>query len=122
MGETSASSAHDAFFFYNRNNLEAVRCGKWKLHVRKRDQEMTEVYDLEADIGETNDVAAQHPDVVAELQARLQACREDIGDEATGVTGANVRPIGKVDNPQPLTQFDPNCPYMWAEYDTDEMG
>jgi hypothetical protein len=46
MGETSASSAHDAFFFYNRNNLEAVRCGKWKLHVRKRDQEMTELYDL----------------------------------------------------------------------------
>jgi len=83
---------------------------------------MQELYDLEADIGETNDVAAQHPDVVAELQARLQACREDIGDEATGVSGANVRPIGKVDNPKPLTQYDPDCPYIWAEYDTEECG
>ncbi len=74
------------------------------------------------DIGETKDVSAQHPDVVAELQAQLQACREDIGDEATGVTGANIRPIGKVDNPQPLTTYDPLCPYMWAEYDTEEAG
>ena len=125
LGEPGARSPHDAFFYYIRNNLEAVRCGKWKLHVRKWDRDamtMPELYDLEADLGETNDVAAQHPDIVAELQARLQACREDIGDEATGVRGANVRPIGRVDNPKPLTHYNPDCPYIWAEYDTDECG
>jgi arylsulfatase A-like enzyme len=122
LGEEGAASPHDAFFYYRLNTVEAVRSGRWKLHVRKHDDEMLELYNLEEDIGETTNVADRHPDVVADLKARLQACREDLGDEATGVEGANCRPIGRVDEGRTLTEYDPDCPYICAEYDTPEAG
>jgi arylsulfatase A-like enzyme len=31
-GEPGAKSPHDAFYYYNGSNLEAVRSGKWKIH------------------------------------------------------------------------------------------
>ncbi|MHC4201830.1 MAG: sulfatase-like hydrolase/transferase, partial [Planctomycetota bacterium] len=44
----------------------AVRAGGWKAH-RDRSGRWT-LYDLEKDIGETTDVAADHPDVVARIK------------------------------------------------------
>ena len=32
FAEEGAASPHDAFFYYYMDDLEAVRCGKWKLH------------------------------------------------------------------------------------------
>jgi arylsulfatase A-like enzyme len=53
----------------------AVRRGAWKLIRFYADaddqQDRLELYNLEEDIGETNDVAAQHPDVVTELNASI---------------------------------------------------
>jgi len=117
-----ARSPHEAFYYYRKHDLEAVRVGKWKLHVRKRSEELLELYDLEADIGEARNLADKHPDIVEQLQGRLQVAREDLGDEATGVEGTGCRPVGRVSNPRTLTEYDPNCPYIWAEYDTDEKG
>ena len=34
-----------------------------------------------------------------------------------GIEGRGVRPIGRVDDPKPLTVYDPDHPYMVAEYD-----
>jgi arylsulfatase A-like enzyme len=110
--EEGARSPHDAFFYYRLDELQAVRSGRWKLHVLTG-----ELYDLEADIGEEEDVAARHGDVVGRLRALAQACREDIGDSAAGMQGANCRPVGRVENPDTLTHFDPANPYMVAMYD-----
>ena len=124
--EEGAASPHDAFFYYYMNDLEAVRCGKWKLHVRKharagdpdsRDEEVNELYDLESDIGETRNLFDSHPEIVRELSAKLDACRKDLGDRLTGAKGENVRPRGQVDNPQALTEYNPDHPYMIAMYD-----
>ncbi len=38
-GEEGAASPHEQFFYYQCDDLEAVRSGKWKLHVAKRGQE-----------------------------------------------------------------------------------
>ena len=38
----------------------------------------TELYDLEADLGETKNVGGKHPDVVKRLVALLERHREDI--------------------------------------------
>jgi len=108
----AAKTPHEAFFYYLSDDLEAVRAGKWKLHLKGN-----ELYDLDADIGETTNVIDEHPEVVKDLEARADACRRDIGDAATGVVGENIRPAGKVDNPKPLTQYDPNHPYIVALYD-----
>jgi hypothetical protein len=50
---------------------------------------------LEKDLGETTNVAADHPDVVARLQKLLNACRTDLGDGAKN-SGPGRRPPGKV--------------------------
>ena len=55
------------------------------------------LFDLENDLSETNDVAAQHPDVVTRLHTLAEKCREDLGDSATGREGKNVRPPGKLE-------------------------
>ena len=68
LGEDTASP-HEAFLYYSGNNLEAVRSGRWKLHLAKG-KVVEELYDLEADVGETTNRYADEPDVVAELQAR----------------------------------------------------
>jgi arylsulfatase A-like enzyme len=60
----------------------AIRVGKWKLldmnlpgaQVATAGKNC-ELYNLEADPGETTDAAAQHPEVVAELYARLEKIR-----------------------------------------------
>lgn len=127
-GESGAKSPHDAFFYYLRDGLEAVRSGKWKLHVSrvnrqlKRHEEIRELYDLERDIGETNNVAARFPDIVKELEAKVAACREDLGDQAKGIPGANCRPIGRVPQGRPLTAYDPKHPYIDAMYDIGDAG
>ena len=122
FAEDGAKSQHEAFFYYKRNSIEAVRSGKWKLHIHKDDQEMRELYDLEADIGETHDIGDQHPAIVRDLMAKIDACRKDIGDEAAGVTGENIRPAGRVKNPETLTHLSHDHPYMIAIYDLKERG
>jgi arylsulfatase A-like enzyme len=55
---------------------QAVRMGNWKA-VRAKPGGPLELYDLSADIGESKDVAAAHPDVVAKIQAYLKTARTE---------------------------------------------
>ena len=55
-----------------------VRVGDWKLHQYFEDGGI-ELYNLRGDIGETNNLAKERPDVAKRLLARLEAWREDIG-------------------------------------------
>jgi len=105
-------SPHAAFFYYLCDQLEAVRSGEWKLHVERR-----ELYNLAEDVGETTNVIDKHPDVVKRLDAMADECRRDLGDALKGVKGEGRREAGKVDDPKPLTQYDPNHPYIMALYD-----
>lgn len=54
------------------------------------------LYDLEADIGESRDVAAANPDVVRRLLEHVEAARAELGDSLTRRRGAGVRPCGVV--------------------------
>jgi arylsulfatase A-like enzyme len=122
FGEKSAKSPHEAFFYYKQDNLEAVRVGKWKLHVRKGKDRVDELYDLKSDVSESENLFDKHPEVVAELTAKIDTCRRDIGDRATDVTGENIRPAGRVDSPDTLTHYDPDHPYIAAMYDSKDRG
>ncbi len=110
------------FVYILDGNIEAVRSGRWKLHLRKRNREVRELYDLIADIGETTDVSDAHPEVVRRLGALIEAWRLELGDEASGIVGRNVRPIGSVEDARPLTEFDADHPYFMAEYDLPHRG
>ena len=128
QAQPDAVSPHAAFFYYIMHNLMAVRVGKWKLHVNrmtfpdKKIAPLAELYDLEADIGETSNLYDPYPAIVAELEAHLAACRQDMGDDVTGITGQNVRPVGCVDSPRTLTAYDPEHPYIIAMYDLQDRG
>ena len=117
-----APSPHDAFFYYWMNDLEAVRSGRWKLHFAKRGEALHELYDLDADVGETLNVIDDHPDVVARLAELAEGARSSLGDARLERVGSEVRPIGRVDDPAPLTVYDPDHPYVVAEYDLADRG
>jgi arylsulfatase A-like enzyme len=58
----------------------AVRKGHWKLV--QLGSNPVELYDLEADIGESNDVAAEHPEVVEELEAAFAVWEAEMVEPA----------------------------------------
>ncbi len=110
LGEVGATSPHEAYYYYHRNQLQAVRSGPWKLfvplenvarHPRAKNAKETTIpamlFNVVEDIGTEKDVAAGHPDVVARLMAYAEAAREDLGD--TGRPGKGVRPAGRFENP-----------------------
>jgi len=132
LGEEGAKGPRETFLYYFRNQLDAVRSGKWKLFVgrvdrppeggKRRRMAVEELYDLESDVGETRNVFAEHPEVVEELTKIAEAARRDIGDEGTGVTGESCRPSGRVEEGKPLTEYDPEHPYIVAMYDIEDAG
>lgn len=87
-----ALTPHELFFYHSGNQLQAVRSGKWKLYVNKG--KPTQLYDLESDIGERNNVVKSNPEVVQRLSGHLKAFAKDIAD--------NSRPAAFVENPKPL--------------------
>jgi arylsulfatase A-like enzyme len=100
-------SPHEALFYFKGDRLEAVRSGPWKLAIVPQGGKPAlpkrppgpRLYNLDADIGETTDVAARHPDVVQRLQGYIRQMDGDLG--ATD-RGPGVRPSGVVDQPKPL--------------------
>ncbi|MBN8626255.1 MAG: sulfatase [Planctomycetes bacterium] len=101
-------SPHEAFYFYQRDQLQAVRSGRWKLHLplakplrlgKAGQNRPAALYDVVADPGETNDLIAEHADIVARLTALAEQARADIGDQDR--KGQNVREPGRVENPTP---------------------
>jgi arylsulfatase A len=120
--EPGATSPHEAFYYYAQGSLEAIRCGNWKLHFRKRGEVLSELYNLADDIGEANNLLAGHPEVVERLTTMAEAMRLRLGDRALGIAGCERRPIGQVARSEPLTQYNPAHPYIIAEYDLADAG
>jgi len=60
--------------FHERGFGQAVRMGNWK-GVKLAPDKPLELYDLSRDIGETQDVAKDNPDVVAKIEAYLATAR-----------------------------------------------
>ena len=89
-----AQSPHEAFFYYSRSELKAVRSGKWKLHLK--DGKPDALYNLDTDIGESRNVISQHGSVSQRLFTQCQTIQSDIEK--------HKRPAGHVANPKPLTK------------------
>lgn len=87
-------SPHEVLYFFSGNRLDALRAGPWKLRLKN-----SELYNLDNDIGERNNVAAQNSNVVARLQGFVKQMAADLGADGTG---PGVRPPGRVATPQPL--------------------
>lgn len=113
-GQPGAKTPHEAFYYYWERQLQAVRSGKWKLHFPhnyptpepagaggKPGKYVSMpldlvLYDLETDIGETINLAPQHPEVVQRLEGLAESAREDLGDSQTSRIGKNLRAPGEL--------------------------
>ncbi len=87
-----ADSPHEYFFYANWGVLEGVRWKFWKLRIVNGKEAL---YNLDADISEKKNVAANHPEIVQQLKAAMQGFEKEME--------SSVRPAGAVANPVPLT-------------------
>jgi arylsulfatase A-like enzyme len=71
-GENQKQHEHLYWAFYERGGAQAVRKGKWKA-VQQPLQGPVQLYDLEKDVGEQNDLAAAYPDLATEMKRRMAA-------------------------------------------------
>jgi len=119
-GQSGARNPHRAYwFYYAQNELQAVVSGdgRWKLQLphtfrtlggrpggrdgtpapyENREIVTAELYDLVHDISETNNVAAQNPDVVRRLEIEADRARAELGDTLTKRIGSGVREPGRL--------------------------
>lgn len=112
--QAGARSPYRAFYYYQGEQLQAVRAANWKLYLplaAKRGLGQNQgkpaakaLFDLSSDPSETKNLADEHPDVVQRLLALADEARQDLGD--VDRPGKSQRPAGWVDSPQPrrLTQ------------------
>jgi arylsulfatase A len=94
FNKKGAKSPHNTFFYYQGRDLRAVRSGNWKLF------EDGTLYNLQEDIGETQDVSGSHPEIVKRLMNYLEEARNDLGDKEQ--EGRNCRSPGFVKDPQSI--------------------
>ncbi len=116
------SSPREVFLYHSFGYLQAIRKGPWKLRFchkkfQQFEGDVKELYNLDEDISEANNLYEQQPEIVAELTALAQEYRNELGDYATDTKGRGVRSAGKVDNPKTLTEYDEDHPYIVAMYD-----
>jgi arylsulfatase A-like enzyme len=111
---TPVASPRESYSFYWGQELHAVRSGPWKLHFAhpyitvpepgsdgrpgkvQPTKTLQGLYNLDEDVGEQRDVAAQHPEIVERLTQVAEQARADLGDTLQQRKGAHVRPAGQL--------------------------
>ena len=112
-GTAGAVSPHNTMPCYFANDeLQAIRDPQWKLILPHQYRTLAgkpggtggipakyesvqvglELYDLKNDRSESKNVAQDHPEVVARLEAAAEVWRSDLGDKLTKRKGNGVRP------------------------------
>lgn len=112
FGEENFKTPYKAFYYYNRDQLQAVRSGPWKLFLPLKEATRhpryprsysgpTEafLFNVVEDIGSSRNVAAEFPEVVARLELLAEQARKDLGD--LGKSGSGQRGRGQIENPVP---------------------
>ncbi|SDF11743.1 arylsulfatase [Pricia antarctica] len=116
-GEAEESPQEAYFYYYRVNELHGVRYGKWKLYFphtyrtmngqepgkdglpgeyRMVDLEEIELYNLEKDESETNNVADENPEVVEKIKELADDMRARLGDSLRDMEGSETREPGQV--------------------------
>ncbi len=114
-GQPDAKPAHETFYFYRGMKLEAVRHGDWKLRLAnlqegKKNAKAPDpapatamLFNLKKDIGESENVAAANPEVVAKLESLVAEMKGDLGLDGPA---PGSRALGKAENPAPIIGLD----------------
>jgi arylsulfatase A len=110
FGRADAISPHEAFFYYQGPQLQAVRDRRYKLTLplterlglgATRGSQPLALYDLIDDVSQSRNLVEAHPEIVARLTALAEQARRDLGD--TDREGTGTRPAGHAAPPTPRT-------------------
>lgn len=107
-GEAFSRPEQAPFYYYNCENLQAIRRGAWKLHLPRSksqipfwdknkpftDLQAPVLYNLDRDEKESHNVAADHPLVVKDLMQHATNVRNELGEFMQ--RGEQQRPTGSV--------------------------
>lgn len=78
--DQQASHRYLYWEFHEQGGKQAVRQGKWKgvrLHVKDNPEGALELYNLEEDPSEQQNVASQHPDIVRDISEIMKEARRE---------------------------------------------
>lgn len=100
-----ATSPRETFYYYEREQLQAVRKGKWKLHLPMNNRYVyfwkedtfdmpALLYNIDHDFAEQNNQVKERKDKLQELLALAERARSDLGDK--GIPCINCREAGYV--------------------------
>jgi arylsulfatase len=116
--EANANPRSNFYYYYQKNSLEAVTDGEWKLvfphkfrsyennlpgndgnpgNVSEQSVALM-LFDLRRDPGERYNVLELYPDVVKRLNKIADEARIDLGDDLQQVEGKNRRSPGQINN------------------------
>ena len=117
-GELEESPQEAYFYYYRVNELHGVRYGNWKLYFphtyrtmdgqepgkdglpgeyRMVDIPKIELYNLEEDESEINNVADKHPKIVEKIKELADEMRSRLGDSLKDIEGSETRDPGSVE-------------------------
>ena len=131
-GGEIARAKDQPFYYYNCENLQAVRVGDWKLFLPRTKEQMPwwdlaagkskpikapRLYNLVEDEAEKNDLAADHPERVSEMIALAEKARKELGEY--GQRGSEQRPTGTLFPEVPILS---NQPQDWDKLSDEEKG
>ncbi len=126
-GKPLARSIDEPFYYYNCENLQAVRKGEWKLHLPRKKEQLPfwdrnksflnvsepALYQMSADPGESVDVSAANPGIVQELESIAKKARMELGEYLEPGTGQRATGTVIADAPVISTEKD------WGMVDPD---
>ena len=116
-GKPNANPRDEFVYYYDINNLKAIRKGNWKLVFPAISQTYAKpaaigrdgfpgkygsdsvklsLYNLAVDPGEDRDMKDQHPEIVSQLSTIADQYRKELGDGLTNQIGSAVRPAAIV--------------------------
>jgi arylsulfatase len=116
-GEQVESPRKSMYYYYRKNNLEAVQDGQWKLVFQHKGRtyegfepgkdgmpgnanENSDVeaglYDLRRDPGERYNLIDFYPEIVEKIEKIAAEARDDLGDDLSGNPGKNRREAGRI--------------------------
>lgn len=110
LGELEEGPREVFYYYFGKNNLQAIRYNNWKLVLPHPSNTYTELhgkqgnpgriarvqipmalYNLSHDPGERYDVQQLYPELVKIINSFAEEARKDLGDDLTNRVGENVR-------------------------------
>ncbi len=111
FGKKFTKSPYKVFYYYEQDQLQALRCGPWKLfvplktfrshpHFKEGEGKQPLLFNVIEDIASMHNLANSNPEIVKDMMYLAEEGRENLGDY--NKKGKGQRSPGLIANPVPM--------------------